>query len=81
MYMYIKWLPAAVEFNRRLAAALVLDVLKIRRKKNEWLISTKKKEKPTYALDETRPPRLNFLPFNTLAGTIGTDGIGEDVVA
>lgn len=28
----------------------------------------------TYALDETRPPRLNFLPFNTRAGTIGTDG-------
>jgi hypothetical protein len=50
-------------------------------------INKKKKEKPTYALDETRPPRLNFFPFNTRAGTIGTedcigtDGIGDDVVA
>jgi len=34
----------------------------------------------TYARDVTRPPRLNFLPFNTRAGTIGTvDGIGDDV--
>jgi hypothetical protein len=24
---------------------------------------------------------LNFFPFNTRAGTIGTDGIGDDVVA
>jgi hypothetical protein len=34
-----------------------------------------------------RPPRLNFFPFNTLAGTIGmddcigTDEIGDDVAA
>ena len=41
----------------------------------------------SYARDVTRPPRLNFFPFNTLAGTIGnddwmgTDGIGDDVVA
>lgn len=40
-----------------------------------------------YALDETRPPRLNFFPFNTRAGTIGTDdcretdGNGDDVAA
>jgi hypothetical protein len=34
--MHIKRLPAAVEFNLRLAAALLLEVLKIRRrKKNE----------------------------------------------
>jgi len=31
--IYIKQLPAAVEFNRRLAAALLLDVLKDKKKK------------------------------------------------
>lgn len=46
-----------------------------------------KEKNLTYALDETRPPRLNFFPFNTRAGTIGTDDcigtddIGDDVVA
>ncbi len=46
-----------------------------------------RKKGPTYALDETRPPRLNFFPFNTRAGTIGTDdcngtdGKGDDLVA
>ena len=52
----------------------------IRKKKRKLKIN----EKLTYALDETRPPRLNFFPFNTRAGTIGTDdwcgtdGRGED---
>ncbi len=41
----------------------------------------------SYARDVTRPPRLNFFPFNTRAGTIGTDdcngtdGNGDDLVA
>jgi hypothetical protein len=62
-------LPAAVEFNRRLAAALLLDVLKM---KNKWDYQTTSMK--SYARDVTRPPRLNFFPFNTLAGTIGIDG-------
>lgn len=35
----------------------------------------------TDAREAIRPPRLNFFPFKTRAGTIGTDGIGDDVVA
>lgn len=64
-------LPAVAEFNRRLAAALLLELLKMalaRRnmKKNNDRVQS-------YARDVTRPPRLNFFPFNTRAGTIGTD--------
>lgn len=52
--------------------------------RKELLLTIKER---TYALDVIRPPRLNFLPFKTLAGTIGADGCidpdgtGDDVVA
>lgn len=49
--------------------------------------ATKEKRLKTYVRDAMRPPRLNFFPLRTRAGTIGTDdckgtvGIGELVVA
>ncbi len=58
-----------------------------KQKKKTRINYINKEKSQLYALDETRPPRLNFFPFNTLAGTIGadgcigTDGIGDDVVA
>ncbi len=68
-----------------MTAALLLEVL-MRRRKTTTIKATAKTNL-TYARDETRPPRLNFFPFNTRAGTIGTDdckgadGKGDDVVA